>query len=219
MGCGALSREDRSDRVSDNPPPEPDGAEFVGPVYDFIGYRNGAPAPRLPSASRWCSSLVMIPDALPADTTSVVVAYYNKEDGTWEDLPGDTGRVAEVGEATAVTTHFSQFAVLAKIGEHDSAAPPPPVTTPTPATPPTPEVAPAHFFTNSLTITPSRQQVGAPFAFVVRTGESVTIRANVGNDGGQPGSYVAGSGDKWQQPEHQGMSACSPARARRWSSP
>jgi len=44
-----------------------------------------------------------------------------------------------------------------------------------------------------LTITPSREKIGVwdPFIFIVRAAKSVTISTEIGNDGGQEGSYIA----------------------------
>ena len=51
---------------------------------------------------------------MPPETKSVVLAYYTPELG-WNDLPGESGVVAELGKITAPVDHFSVFAVLAKV--------------------------------------------------------------------------------------------------------
>jgi hypothetical protein len=61
-------------------------------------------------------------EQLPEQVTSVHLAYHTAESG-WVDLDPESGVVAEVGTITALTDHFTVFAVLAK---STPAAPPPP---------------------------------------------------------------------------------------------
>jgi len=71
---------------------------------------------------------------------------------------------------SAPINHFSIYGVLAKLGP----------TTPT---------QPAHFVPGGLSITPSVEKIWKSITFVTKTGETVTITANVANDGGQEGTY------------------------------
>jgi hypothetical protein len=68
--------------------------------------------------------------------------------------------------------HFSIFGVLVELA-------------PTP-TPP----SPAHFVPSGLSIVPSVEKIWESVTFVTKNGESVTITANVLNDGGQEGTYT-----------------------------
>jgi hypothetical protein len=68
---------------------------------------------------------------------------------------------------SAPINHFSIYGVLAELAP-----------TPTP---------PAHFAASGLSIVPSVQKI---WEFVTKTGESVTITANIANDGGQSGTYT-----------------------------
>jgi hypothetical protein len=119
-----------------------------------------------------------------------VIAYCDEEEGCWVILPPDTGMVAEVGKiAVLLYGLHSSFAVLAELPPAPPPPPPPP-SVPSPTLPPPPP--PAHFVASNLNILPSLEKIewGA-LTFVVRRGGNVTVTANVGNDGGQEGSYVA----------------------------
>jgi hypothetical protein len=160
-------------------PPVSDGMVTVGPVYDFTGYTDDS-KPYAPACSCdyvvFDKPIVMVldydPDEVPEDTTSLAIAYYDAEQGDWFDLPPDTGRVAEIGKATGLIDHFSTVAILAKLGP-----------------PPSPPV-PAHFVASGLNIVPSMRKIWEPITFVTKTGESVSITANVANDGGQQDTYI-----------------------------
>jgi len=102
------------------------------------------------------------PDEVPEDAYALAIAYYDDE-GSWVELPPDTGRVAEIGKATGLVNHFSTVGILAEL------------------TPPPPPALPANFVASNLSIVPS---------LVAGPEESVTISANVANDGEQEGSYI-----------------------------
>jgi uncharacterized repeat protein (TIGR01451 family) len=101
---------------------------------------------------------------LPANALNVTMASYDDVNGVWVPLEYEAGNntVAEL-TLSAPINHFSIFGVLAELG-------------------PTPP-APAHFKASGLNIVPSVEKT----TFVTKTGESVTITANVANDGGQEG--------------------------------
>jgi hypothetical protein len=105
---------------------------------------------------------------LPANTLNVTMAYYDDVNGVWVPLEYEAGNntVAEL-TLSAPINHFSIYGVLAELSP----------TTPT---------QPAHFAASGLSIVPS---VGKT-TFVTKTGENVTITANVANDGGQSGTYT-----------------------------
>ncbi|HUW45848.1 MAG TPA: CARDB domain-containing protein, partial [Dehalococcoidia bacterium] len=105
---------------------------------------------------------------LPENALNVTMAYYDDVNGVWVFLESEAGGPNGVAELTlsAPINHFSIFGVLAELGS-----------TPTP---------PAHFIPSGLTIVPSVEKT----TFVTKTGESVTITANVANDGWQEGTYT-----------------------------
>ena len=172
----------------EEPPPAPEGVAIVGSVYDFTGYWDKDRREVCPLVTLDPPITVILsydPGELPEDAFSPVVAYYDEEEGCWVVLPPDTGRVAEIGKVTGLADHFSLFTILAEL------PPPPPPPPPAPSLPPPPP-PPAHFVASDLTIVPSLEKIEwGILTFVISTGESVTVTTNVGNDGGQEGSYVA----------------------------
>jgi hypothetical protein len=108
---------------------------------------------------------------LPANASNVTMAYYDDVNGAWVPLDYEAGGPNAVAELTlsAPINHFSIYGVLAEL------APTPP---------------PAHFTSSGLSIVPSVKKIWEPVTFVTKTGESVTITANVANDGGQSGTYT-----------------------------
>jgi len=101
-------------RLYEEPLPVPEGFATVSPVYDFTAYTDdGAPQPvTFDPAIRLLISYD--PEELPENTTSVFIAYYDKELG-WTHLEPPTGFVAEVGTAAAQVSHFTSFAVMANV--------------------------------------------------------------------------------------------------------
>jgi hypothetical protein len=97
------------------------------------------------------------------------MAYYNDVNRLWETLEYEAGGPNGVAELTlsAPINHFSIYGVLAKLG-------------------PTTPIQPAHFVPSGLSITPSVEKISA---FLTKTGETVTITANIANDGGKEGTY------------------------------
>ena len=184
-------------RPSEDPPPIPDDMAAVGQVYDFIGYKEvyweDPDCPKCPMVTFGSPITVLLSyptEELPEDATSLFIAYYDTELGKWVKSQGVPGRVAEVGTAAGLVNHFSSLAVMATL----PSPPPPPPPTPSPSPPPPPPPPPpAHFVAGGLTITPSQEKIGIwePFTLMVRTAKSVTISTEIGNDGGQEGSYVA----------------------------
>jgi hypothetical protein len=102
------------------------------------------------------------------------MAYYDDVNGVWVPVESKAGGPNGVAELTlsAPINHFSIFGVLVELA-------------PTP-TPP----SPAHFVPSGLSIVTSVEKIWEPVTFVTKTGESVTITANVLNDGGQEGIYT-----------------------------
>jgi len=112
-------------------------------------------------------------DQLPGNALNATIAYYDDVNGVWVPLESEAGGpngVAELTLSTAIN-HFSIFGVLVEVG------------------PPSPPPS-AHFVASGLNIKPSVEMIWETVTFVTKTGESVTITANVVNDGGQGGTYV-----------------------------
>jgi hypothetical protein len=109
---------------------------------------------------------------LPENALNVTMAYYDDVNGVWVPLEFETGGPNGVAELTlsAPINHFSIFGVLAEL------APTPP--------------PPAHFVASGLNIVTSVEKIWEHVTFVTKTGESVTITANIANDGGQEGIYT-----------------------------
>ena len=110
-----------------------------------------------------------IPELSP-NVLNVTMAYYDDVNGVWEPMDSEAGGPSGVAELTlsAPINHFSIYGVLAELES----------TTPQ---------QPAHFVASGLDIEPTVEKLSA---FVTKTGESVTITANVVNDGGQVDSYT-----------------------------
>jgi hypothetical protein len=94
--------------------------------------------------------------------------YYDEISGAWLPLEYEVGGPNGVAELTfsAPINHFSIYGILAKLE---------------PTTPP----QPAHFIPSGLTVTPDVEKT----IFVTTTGKTVTITADIANDGGQEGTY------------------------------
>jgi len=108
-------------------------------------------------------------DELPENALNVTMAYYDDVNGVWVLMESEAGGPSGVAELTlsAAINHFSIYGVLAELE---------------PTTPP----QPAHFVPSGLNIVPSVEKT----IFVTKTGESVSITADVANDGGQEGTYT-----------------------------
>jgi hypothetical protein len=109
-------------------------------------------------------------DQLPENALNATIAYYDDVNQTWVELEYEAGgppnSVAELS-LSAPLNHFTIYAVLVEVA---------------PPSPPTP----ANFVGSGLNIEPSVEKT----VFVTRTGETVTITANIENNGGQEGTYT-----------------------------
>ncbi len=174
-------------RVSQNPPPTAPGQVAVTEVYDFLGYTpTGVLVDSVIFGQPIGMQLDYDPDALPDNTTGVGIAAWDEASGTWQLLAQATGRVAGVGSATADVTHFSTFVVLATIGDATGDVPTP-ESTPTV----TPSSRPASFTGEDLRVMPAVEELWAPLTFVTKTGNTVTITADIKNEGDDAGTYTA----------------------------
>jgi len=103
---------------------------------------------------------------------TITIAYYDDVNEVWvplESVPGKPSGVAKL-TLSAPIKHFTIFGVLVELE-------------PTPVLLP-----PAHFVASGLSIVASVERIWESVTFVTKTGESVTITANVLNDGGQEGT-------------------------------
>jgi len=109
-------------------------------------------------------------DELPANALNVTMAYYDDINEVWVLMESEAGGPSGVAELTlsAPINHFSTYGVLAELE-------------------PTTPQQPAHFAASGLNIEPTVEKLSV---FVTKTGESVTITANVANDGGQGDTYT-----------------------------
>jgi hypothetical protein len=109
-------------------------------------------------------------DQLPEHVLNATIAYYDDVNEVWVPVDSEAGGPNGVAELTlsAPINHFTIFGVLAEV------APP----------------SPAHFVPSGLSIEPIVEKLWEHVTFVTKTGESVTITANVVNDGGQGGTYI-----------------------------
>ena len=109
-------------------------------------------------------------DELPDDATDATIAYYDAVNGVWVPLynePGEPNGVAEI-TLTAALDHFTIFALLVDL---DPAA--------------------TRFVASDLHIEPVVNKIWEPVTFLTRVGQSVSISANIANQGRWAGDYTA----------------------------
>jgi hypothetical protein len=118
-------------------PPTPKNTVIVGPVYEINAYSSVPLATPSPTTIVPSARLILSyePDALPDNTSEVLIANYDTAEG-WLALEPVPGVAAEAGVAHAMLSHLSLFAILATVTE--------------PAT--------AKFEVSTLTISPSQAQ-------------------------------------------------------------
>jgi CARDB len=97
-------------------PPTSEDTVIVGPVYEVNAYSSTLGTNPSPISISPAARLILNYDTnkLPENTTEVFIATYNTEEG-WQPLVPVPGAVAEVGKAHGMVSHFSIFAVLAKV--------------------------------------------------------------------------------------------------------
>jgi len=157
--------------------PVPDGVAIVGPVYKFTGYTRG---------SVRCDWVTLDPpitiilsydsDELPEACSSLAIACYDDNQGDWIDLPPCIDHEAENCKVTGLVSHFTQLAILARSASSSPSPSPSPLS--------------VHFVASDLNIILSQERIWEPITFMTRIGASVTICANIANDGGQEGTYI-----------------------------
>jgi Ig-like domain CHU_C associated/PKD-like domain len=109
-------------RESSNPPLAPENTAIIGPVYEISAYPTSyitAPSPVTISPPA-ILTLPYDPKELPENMTEVYIADYDATQG-WLALASVPGVVAELGKAQGLASHFSTFAVLAKLTKSEQA--------------------------------------------------------------------------------------------------
>ncbi len=107
---------------SSNPPPAPENTAIIGPVYEISAYPTAyitSPSPVTISPPA-ILTLPYDPKELPENMTEVYIADYDVTKG-WLALASVPGVVAELGKAQGLASHFSTFAVLAKVAKSEQA--------------------------------------------------------------------------------------------------
>jgi len=101
-------------------PPPPSNAAIAGHMYNVNAYasRHGSRPSLITISPQSMIVLGYDQDKLPDNTTAVLIAYYDEQAGKWVDLE-TAGYVAGGEEVpntlTSQVTHFTTFAVLAKL--------------------------------------------------------------------------------------------------------
>ena len=150
--------------VEEYPPPPPEGANFIGLVYNFVGLTYDFEPSRvtfIPSmAITFYYEHSMLPEGVAED--NLIPAWWDEESGQW--IPLEVFLVApDLNIITAPISHFTPFAILAKL-------------------PP----APAAFAVSDLAVSPAKVNVGEAVTIsvlVTNTGElsgsyQVTLKVN-----------------------------------------
>ncbi len=139
--------------------PPPQGAVVLGRIYQFEALATALSPPSPVNISPSARLLLSYdPEQVPENAVEIAIAYYDVEKG-WQMLEPVPGAVAEVGKVHGVVSHFTPFAIMAKLAE------------------PTPP--PASFEVVRLAVQPAR----------IHQGEKVTATVEVRNTGGSSGDY------------------------------
>jgi hypothetical protein len=127
----------------EEPPSPPSGMEMIGPAYELTGY-TGDSAPCSIILDKPAElTLSYDPDWLPENTSTMLITWYEPGNG-WTELEPASSEVAQANEITALISHTSVFAILAKIV---------PVS--------------AEFELSELVINPARAEAGEPVTIAV----------------------------------------------------
>lgn len=137
-------------------PQAPENTVIVGSVYEFNAYASTSSTTPSPITISPPARLILTydPDKLPKNASEVFIANYDTEKG-WLALAPVPGVVAEIDRAYGMVSHFTPFAVLAKLGGP----------------------APAKFNVGSLTVTPSQAKLNQEVVI------SVNVANNGGTSG------------------------------------
>ncbi len=149
-------------------PPLPEGMVLVSPLYDITTYIDKE-ARRVIFSQPLTLVLRYLPEKVPQNTQGLLMVYYDEEFG-WTGLEPVGGLIAEEGQAAAMVSHFTKFAIVALV----------PPSKPATITPPIKPMSPPQFQLSNPEITPDR----------VNPGDRLTIRFQVTNTGGLRGEHV-----------------------------
>ena len=108
--------------LSEEELPVPEELLQVGPIYDLNAYVDDQAAKTVTFDPPAKLVIKYDPETLPENATSVFIAYYDREEKSWIQIPHPEGYVAEVGVAIGMASHFTPFTVMADVAPTPSAA-------------------------------------------------------------------------------------------------
>ncbi len=169
-------------RVCEESPSLPSGTEMVGPAYSLTGYTgNSAPCSIIFDKPAEFT-LSYDPDWLPENTSAILITWYEPENGWTELEPAYSySEVAQASNITALISHASIFAILAKIVP-----------------------VPAEFQLSELVINPAQTEVGEPVTISVtvqNTGQlegSYTLTLQIDGEIEQSQKIILAAGESRQ---------------------
>jgi hypothetical protein len=167
-------------RVCEEAPSPPSGMAIVGPAYELTGYTsNSAPCSIILDKPAELT-LSYDPDWLPEKTSTMLITWYKPEYG-WAELEPAYSEVAQANKITALISHASVFAILAKIV---------PVS--------------AEFELSELVINPTQAEAGEPVTIAVtvqNTGQlegSYTLTLEIDGEVEQSQTIILAAGESRQ---------------------
>jgi len=97
--------------------PPPENTVVLGKVYQFTAHATALSPPSPVNISPSARLLLSYdPEQVPENAVEISLAYYDAEKG-WQLLEPVPGAVAEVGKVHGVVSHFTPFAILARLKE------------------------------------------------------------------------------------------------------
>lgn len=118
--------------------PPPERLVIVGKLYQFTAHATALSPPSPVDISPPARLLLSYdPNQVPENAIEISIAYYDPTSG-WQLLEPVPGAVAEVGKVHGVVSHFTPFAILARLAEP----------------------APASFQVTNLVVMPAKVQLG-----------------------------------------------------------
>ena len=160
-------------------PQLPENTELIGSAFEFKPLRT-----TLDRSARL--TLAYEANAIPDNTTSVGMAYYDSRQG-WIYLATVS---STEGRLVKLTTSISRLAIFAILAQVEPPVESGPDTEGPPETPIPGSQEPASFQLSNLSIVTSSDTTKVGLTAVTRNGEEATISVDVTNTGGQAGSYT-----------------------------